>query len=341
MHPQRSTDERHFVRLPPSHPPVLMVVVDTEEEFDWSAPFDRGSTSVTAMREVWRLQAVFDEFDIVPVYVIDYPVATQADGIDPLKAFQDDGRAVIGAHLHPWVSPPHREKVSRQHSFPGNLEPALESEKLAILTQSIETNFGRRPTIYKAGRYGFGENTATILRAQHYEIDISPSPPFDFSAEGGPDFSSSSCDSFWLGEPRQLLGIPNSGGFVGGLRRLGRRLHPMASDPRLRWTRLRGMLSRLRLLDRIRLSPEGFDVNENLRLTRTLLADGVRTFTFSLHSPSAKPGCTPYVRSADELGVFLEGCRRYFAAMLGQIGAVAMNPNEYRERLIRDGIEAS
>ena len=50
-----------------------MVVVDTEEEFDWSAPFDRGSTSVTAMREVWRLQAVFDEFDIVPVYVIDYP----------------------------------------------------------------------------------------------------------------------------------------------------------------------------------------------------------------------------------------------------------------------------
>ena len=84
MHPQRSTDERHFVRLPPSHPPVLMVVVDTEEEFDWSAPFDRGSTSVTAMREVWRLQAVFDEFDIVPVYVIDYPVATQADGIDPL-----------------------------------------------------------------------------------------------------------------------------------------------------------------------------------------------------------------------------------------------------------------
>ena len=143
-------------------------------------------------------------------------MATQADGIDPLKAFQDDGRAVIVAHLHPWVSPPHREKVSRQHSFPGNLEPALESEKLAILTQSIETNFGRRPTIYKAGRYGFGENTATILRAQHYEIDISPSPPFDFSAEGGPDFSSSSCDSFWLGEPRQLLGIPNSGGFVGG-----------------------------------------------------------------------------------------------------------------------------
>jgi len=32
--------------------PLLVVVVDTEEEFDWNAPFDRKNTSVEHMREI-------------------------------------------------------------------------------------------------------------------------------------------------------------------------------------------------------------------------------------------------------------------------------------------------
>ena len=36
-----------LVRLPREQRPILLVVVDTEEEFDWSAPFDRRNTDVT------------------------------------------------------------------------------------------------------------------------------------------------------------------------------------------------------------------------------------------------------------------------------------------------------
>ena len=332
-----STDARHFVRLPPSHPPVLIVIVDTEEEFDWSAPFDRESTSVTAMKEVGRLQSVFDEYGIVPVYVIDYPVATQRDGIEPLKAFQDTGSAVIGTHLHPWVSPPHVEPVNRLHSFPGNLGRELEAEKLTVLTEAIAANFGKRPTIYKAGRYGFGAHTAGILRDAGYDIDMSPSPPFDFSREGGPDFSRSGCDSSWLDAQHSLLCIPNSGGYIGFFRAIGHWLYPIATHPCLRASRLAGLLSRAGALERVRLSPEGFNSSENLRLTRALIDDGVRTLTFSLHSPTAKPGCTPYVRSERELELFLDECRRYFDVLLGDLGGVAMTPHAYRDRLAADG----
>jgi hypothetical protein len=40
------------VRLPPDAQPRLFVVVDTEEEFDWSAAFSRANTGVTAIREM-------------------------------------------------------------------------------------------------------------------------------------------------------------------------------------------------------------------------------------------------------------------------------------------------
>ena len=46
------------IDLPASEPPTLFVVVDTEEEFDWSAPFSRQNTSVTAgTTYVYRLRA--------------------------------------------------------------------------------------------------------------------------------------------------------------------------------------------------------------------------------------------------------------------------------------------
>ena len=76
---------RRPARLPPDHPPVLLVVVDTEEEFDWAGGFSREHTSVTAMSSVDRAQSVAEEFDITPTYVVDYPVANQPEGSEPLR----------------------------------------------------------------------------------------------------------------------------------------------------------------------------------------------------------------------------------------------------------------
>ena len=76
--------DRAIARLPSTQRPILLVVIDTEEEFDWTAAFDRGETAVKAMREIHRAQTLFDEFGIRPTYVVDYPVASQPDGFLPL-----------------------------------------------------------------------------------------------------------------------------------------------------------------------------------------------------------------------------------------------------------------
>jgi hypothetical protein len=325
--------QRKLIHLPIDTRPILAVVIHTEEEFDWGKPYDRRATSVEHMRHIGRAQDIFDQHGIVPNYVIDYPIASQEVAIRPLKAFADSGRALIGAHLHPWVSPPFGEEVNVRNSYPCNLPRELEADKLGRLTEKIAESFGTPPRTYLAGRYGFGTNTGRILEDLGYQVDISPAVPIDFSADGGPDYSAYSSDPYWFGDEHKLLGLPGSGGYVGWLRSGGTSFYQIVTSPGLRRLRVGGVLARLRAIERIRLSPEDYTEPEMRRLTRTLLRDGVRVFVFSFHSPSVMPGGTPYVRSEADVEPFLEKCRRYFDFFFKQLNGVTMTPIEIRNLL--------
>jgi hypothetical protein len=102
----------------PDKRPRLVVVIDTEEQYNWSLGKSRNNTCVRSVRCVERAQVIFDEYRLIPVYVVDYPVASQPDGYRPLQELCADGRCLVGAHLHPWVNPPFEEVVTRQNSFP-------------------------------------------------------------------------------------------------------------------------------------------------------------------------------------------------------------------------------
>ena len=325
--------EREIIHLPAGVRPILSVVIHTEEEFDWGKAHDRNATTVRHMRHIHRAQSVFDEFGIVPNYVIDYPIATQEEAYGPLRSFADAGRALIGAHLHPWVSPPHTEELTPRNSYPGNLPPALEREKLALLTERIAAAFGTPPVTYLAGRYGFGPHTGEILEDLGYEVDISPAVPIDYRSDGGPDYSAWTSHPYWFGTRRHLLGLPGTGGYIGRLRAGGTALYRALMHPALRKMRVSGAAARLRFLERVRLSPEDYSEPEMRRLTKALLGDGIRVFVFSFHSPSVMPGGTPYVRNEAELERFLGKCRAFFAFFLGSLGGTAMTPLQVKRYL--------
>jgi hypothetical protein len=328
---------------------VLVVVLDAEEEFEWEADFTRHTTSVSAMACVDRAQSVFDAFGITPTYVVTYPVANQPEGAGPLRDIARSGRACIGAHLHPWVTPPFKEQLCRRNSFPGNLPPELEAAKLQSTVAAIEEHLRVRPVVYQAGRYGLGPRTHAILRDQGFLVDCSVLPAFDYRAEDGPDFSAHDPRPHWLPATpdelarsgsagvQPLLGLPLTAAYVGflagGAGGGGSGLYRVATSPPLRALRVPGLLSRLGALERLRLSPEGYTPDDNRRLTRALLDRGVRTFAFSFHTPSLKPGCTPYVRSEADLDDFLDRCRRYFEFFLGELGGVSRTPLELRDAL--------
>lgn len=319
-----------IVDFPADARPRLIVVIDTEEEFDWNAPADRNATSVDAMAHIERVQDIFDEYRIVPCYVIDYPVASTRVGYEKLRNYAADGRCEIGAHLHPWVNPPHEEEVTPRNTYPGNLPKALELAKLTHLTDQIESTFGFRPRSYKAGRYGYGPNTTDILAELGYEIDLSFCPPMDHRADGGPDYRHGSRKPAFYGPAQKLFEVPITADYVGWGPFPGP-LFALAS--RLKALRVPGILSRLRMLDRLMLSPEGYTSDEHIRLVRSMFKGGLRTFTWSFHSPTVVPGRTPYVDTSDQLNEFLNTFRRFFDFFFGELQGVASTPTKLRDEL--------
>ena len=153
--------------------PELLVVVDTEEEFDWSAPFSRDAVATRSIPAQAKAHEIYERFGIVPTYVVDYPVATDPEASAFLRALKEAGKAEIGAHLHPWVTPPHEEEVNGFNSYHGNLPVDLERAKIESLTEAIHGAFGDAPTVFKAGRHGFGPNTAALLVEFGYKVDCS------------------------------------------------------------------------------------------------------------------------------------------------------------------------
>ncbi len=324
------------IELPEDSAPLLTVIIDTEEEFDWAKPFSRDNVAVESIAAQRKAQEIFARYGIVPTYVIDYPVAATDSSIACLKPLMEAGACEIGAHLHPWVSPPYEEEVCTLNSYPGNLPPELERRKLQQLTKTIEENFGRRPTVYKAGRYGVGPDTASILAELGYKIDVSVVPFTAFTDDGGPDFRDFAFQPYWFGaEEDPLLELPLSCGFYGAFSQLGQRVFPLVSGPLGLSVRLPGILSRSHLLERIRLSPEGADHTEHRRLTKSLLQQGCRVFSFTYHSPSLAAGHTPYVRSEADLQQFLDTLDRYFDFFMNELNGQPTTPTRFREQLLQ------
>jgi len=308
------------IDLPQKFPLTLVVVIDTEEEFDWSGPFDPSQVSVRNIAQQTDAQDIFAVHGVIPTYAVDYPVAQDDEAVATLKGFLADARCEIGAHLHPWVNPPETDLSADVYSFPGNLPAPVEHAKIEALTARITAAFGQRPLLYKAGRYGIGASTPAILNDCGYEIDASVVPFTDFSAHSGPDFSALTATPMHYGAG--LLELPLSVGFTGLLAQAGPRMYGSLAAPGLRALRLPGIAARLGLLERLRLSPEGHTADDMTRQVKKAIADGSRLFMLTYHSSSLLPGATPYVRTDRDKTDFLNALDRFLRVFTTTFGGI-------------------
>lgn len=310
--------------------PMLVVIVDTEAEFDWEAHGPRHAIGVKSVRCQHRAQQIFDRYGVRPTFVLDYPVSSTPEAYEFIRDLHSSGACEIGAHLQPWDNPPLVEPITDQNSYPGNLPFDLEREKLVQLTCTIEKNVGVRPRVYKAGRYGVGPATARILTELGYEIDVSVVPGTDLTHKLGPNFSHCGATPYWFGADPALLEIPLSIGYTGLLADTGSVAYVLTMNERLKALHVPGILARLGLVERITLTPEGISFGELRRLTLALLRKGHRVFNFSYHSPSLAPGNTPYVRSDADLRAFLLRIEQYLRFFTEELGGRAATPFEIK-----------
>lgn len=298
-----------LARFTPEFGRRFLVTVDTEEEFDWNRPLARDAHGLVHVPRLSRFQQFCEGEGVVPVYLVDWPIAQSRDAADILRGPLANGRAELGIQLHPWVNPPFEEEVNEHNSFAGNLPPSLERAKFIGLRKLIEKNFETAPTIYRAGRYGVGPATSAILQEGGIAIDSSVRSHFDYSAGGGPNYRRHPLEPYWADDERTLLELPLTTAFWGMLRRQGGWLYPALSS----MPQLRGALARLGMLERIPLTPEGISVEEAIRAIDIALDDGLPLLVFSFHSPSLSPGYTPYVRNSADVDRLYDWWERVFA----------------------------
>jgi len=315
--------------------PVLCVIIDTEEEFDWAAPFSRRNVRVESLASIGKGQAIFESFGIEPTYLVDYPVIANQQIVDVLGPWVESRKCQVGAQLHPWVTPPFEEVVCPYNSYPCNLPEPLERQKLMTLKTMIEETLGCSVQVYKAGRYGLDIRREAILRELGFLVDTSVVPHrSNAGVGGGPNFFGYPDRPFWTTEAHEILFLPVSQHLVGPLRwlrRLG--LDQSIFGPMAARFRLPGIMAHLGLLERIMLTPEGISLDEMRRLVRSLLRSGYRVFALSLHSPSFMPGRTPYVRSAQDLDNMLRNLNGFLSFFFGEVGGRPTTPLELKRLL--------
>jgi hypothetical protein len=135
----------------------LIVTIDTEADNQW----DHGCPLSTQNVEYWRpFQNLCERYGILPTYLITSEIATNPQAISFLRPLVEAGKAEVGAHLHPWTTPPFRDEPGLRfndplHAFPSELPSDLLRDKLETLTNQIEVAFKRAPTSFRAGRFGF------------------------------------------------------------------------------------------------------------------------------------------------------------------------------------------
>jgi peptidoglycan/xylan/chitin deacetylase (PgdA/CDA1 family) len=285
----------------------LIVSLDTEED-NWHR--SRTDVTVTNIGELRRQARLFERLGVRPTYFTTYHVAIDPGSAEVMREVGHESRGEIAAHLHPWNTPPLTEAFVPRNSMVKNLPRALQLAKIQTLTAALQQAFGRRPTSFRAGRYGIGPDTVAALVSCGYRVDSSVSPFVNLeTVDDGPSFVGApivpyrlepDCDVRRPASDGPIVEIPLSYGFSRGPFSVFNRVQRLL-EAAPRGLHLPGIAVHTGLVRRLSLSPEFQSVAQMLKLSARLLEHGARHLHISWHTPSLMPGLSPFTRTAADV----------------------------------------
>lgn len=297
---------------------LVIVSLDTEED-NWIPT--RTSVTVENIAAVRALAKFFDRLGVRPTYFTTYQVALDRRAVETLREACADGRGEVGAHLHPWNTPPLVMPLEPRVTMLNNLPGELQRAKLVRLTASLVDAFGEAPQVFRAGRFGFGREAVAPLVDCGYQVESSVAPFMNLEAmDGGPNFVGAPITPYLLKPGRDvreaaldgtLLEIPLSYGFSRGPFRFWDPVCRMLEGSPQRRLHFPGIASRLGIVRRLSLSPEYVPTADMLTLSRRLLEHGVPYLQLSFHTPSLMPGLSPFTRTAADVARLYASIEEY------------------------------
>ena len=303
----------------------VLMGVDTEADDQWSLT-GRERLTLRNVLELPRLQALCDRYGVRPTYLVTYEVACGGESRAILRDLAEKGRCEIGAHHHPWTTPP----TVNDHLFPLNLTRDQFYAQLGALTKAVQEVTGERPVSYRSGRNGFAGWHVALLESAGYRVDSSVDPFFNERTKGGPSFAGAPLEPYFVSAedpvragPSRLLEIPVSSALN---RRLPQRLQRAYADFTPAYTFRRA----LRLLGVVRpvwLRPSYSTKEDMLWLADHLLKRGLPVANIIFHSSELIPGGSPYNRTAEDVEAFYENLE----ALLGFLAERGVEGRTFRE----------
>jgi hypothetical protein len=274
-----------------SQPLYLVITIDVEEEGLFSGNYPRAGAGVANVAELRRLEFVHQEFGFPLTLLVTYPVARDPAAREVLVAWQQERGAEVGAHLHPWNTPPYSDLSSPEPIATARLPLTLVGEKLKTLVDCLTEGFQEPPRSFRMGRFDWSAGLLELLPGCGLRVDSSM-VPLTFKGEGPQNFLAPA-DPFWLEVSAapgvRLLEAPVT--MVPVWKSSAKAVHRLAGL--LPGKAGQALLSRYRFVGAAGIHPAWFP-QFSMRLAATLhRRRGGRVLTLFLHSSELLPGGSP------------------------------------------------
>lgn len=265
-----------------------------------------------------RLEPIFREFGARATYLLSPEVMQNDECVTILQEANQRG-AELGTHLHGEFIEPHTVlEADTTWAMQNTYSREVEAKKLENLTHLFVDRFGYSPRSFRAGRFGIGRNTLSILSKLDYWVDSSVAPFSQWADKGGsveffgvpsqPYFPSN--ESYKLRGSLPILEVPVTTGnswydyFPQSILRL------IPRYPRL-WgglTKRLGMRSKLKVSWLRPTFPSiSFDDIRNLLLTQLNRYNNGNVFLVMMfHNVDIVPGCSPYAQNENDAKLFIK-----------------------------------
>ncbi len=284
----------------------LAITVDVEEEGLFTGRYPREPAGVANVSSLRRVEFIPREFSLPLTLLTTYQVARDPAAGRILRAWRENLGAEIGAHLHPWNTPPFLP--GPEPRWVEELPGPLLADKLATLRETLMAAFGQAPLSFRMGRFAWGPKLLSLLPRFGLALDSSMVPLTQVI--GGPDHFLAPLEPFRVSLPERdlpvveapLTLVPLLPRLPRLIYRLSRRLPPPWSHASRAW---------FPFLAAAGVQPTWYPLSYMRWAVRLHARRGGRTLVMFFHSSELFPGGTPHFPTEARVRQFLRKLRRF------------------------------
>jgi hypothetical protein len=154
----------------------LVISIDVEEEGLFFGRYPRTPPGVTNVAQLERLAFISREFGFPLTLLVTYQVARDPAARRVLAHWRDNFGAEIGAHLHPWNTPPFADLPYPEPVPSPKLPRELLRDKFASLVSQVKAELNPTPGAFRMGRFDAGPAVFRLLPEFGLRVDSSVAP---------------------------------------------------------------------------------------------------------------------------------------------------------------------